>query len=128
MEPARGAMIASKYRVERMIARGACGTVYEGEHQELGKRVAVKLIAEDLARSEEVAQRFRQESRAAALVRSDHIVQVFDVGTDAQFGLYMVMELLPGEDLEVHLHRVKKVELRRAVDIAIQAARGLAKA
>ena len=128
MEPEPGAMIAEKYRVERMIARGACGTVYEGEHQELGKRVAIKLIAEDLARSEEVAVRFRQEARAAALVRSDHIVQVFDVGTDERFGLYMVMELLAGEDLEMRLRRVKQLEIELAVDIATQAARGLAKA
>ena len=128
MEPAPGVTIAEKYRVERMIARGACGTVYEGEHQELGKRVAIKLIAEDLARSEEVAVRFRQEARAAALVRSDHIVQVFDVGTDEKFGLYMVMELLAGEDLELYLRRQRKLDAGLAVDIATQAARGLAKA
>ena len=128
MEPVPGVTIAEKYRVERMIARGACGTVYEGEHQELGKRVAIKLIAEDLARSEEVAVRFRQEARAAALVRSDHIVQVFDVGTDPQFGLYMVMELLAGEDLELFLRRQRKLDAALAVDIATQSARGLAKA
>jgi len=128
MEPGPGVTIAEKYRVERMIARGACGTVYEGEHEELGKRVAIKLIAEDLSRSEEVATRFRQEARAAALVRSDHIVQVFDVGTDERFGLYMVMELLAGEDLELHLRREKKLDPRLAADIATQSARGLGKA
>ena len=127
-QPEAKVVIAGKYRVESLLARGACGTVYVGEHTELGKKVAIKLIAEELARVEEATLRFRQEARAAAAVQSDHIVQVFDVGSDARFGLYMVMELLDGEDLEVRLRREKKLDVRTAVDVATQAARGLAKA
>jgi eukaryotic-like serine/threonine-protein kinase len=104
------------------------GAVYEGQHIEIGKRVAIKLLETEHSKAEEIAERFKQEGRAASRVESDHVVQVFDVGSDETHGLYMVMEFLEGEDLAKRLEREKVIELPAAVDIAWQAARGLAKA
>ena len=75
------------------------GVVCEAEHLEIGKRLAIKLIDASLAGMSDIAMRFRQEARAASLVESQHIVQVFDVGADEKLGLYLVMEYLTGEDL-----------------------------
>ncbi|MGA7120728.1 MAG: protein kinase [Polyangiaceae bacterium] len=123
-----GATIAGKYVVRRVVGRGSMGVVCEAEHLEIGKRVAIKLIDASLAGMTDIAIRFRQEARATSLVESHHIVQVFDVGTDERLGLYLVMEFLAGEDLATLLARDHQLPLDRSVRIAIQVARGLAKA
>jgi serine/threonine protein kinase len=124
-----GSMIAGKYRVKRRIGAGGMGAVYEGEHVEIGKRVAIKVIEHEHARSDELAARFRREARAASAVESEHIVQVFDVGTDEKAGLFMVMEMLSGEDLATRLEKAGgRLPVDDAVTIIVQAARALAKA
>ena len=123
-----GATIAGKYRIRRVVGRGSMGVVCEAEHLEIGKRVAIKLIDASLAGMAEISTRFRQEARATSLVESHHIVQVFDVGTDEAVGLYLVMEYLTGEDLARVLARDKQLPLDTAVRVAVQVARGLAKA
>jgi len=124
-----GATLAGKYRVKRAIGAGGMGAVYEGEHIEIGKRVAIKVMGSRFAAHPEMAERFRREARAASAVESDHIVQVFDVGQDADAGLYMVMEYLVGEDLQ---HRLESLggplPVADALDVGLQAARALAKA
>jgi serine/threonine protein kinase len=123
-----GATIAGKYRVRRVVGGGSMGVVCEAEHVEIGKRVAIKLIDASLTGMTDIAMRFRQEARATSLVESQHIVQVFDVGADPQLGLYLVMEYLTGEDLAKVLARERHLPLPTAVRIALQVARGLAKA
>ena len=123
-----GAIVAGKYKVRRVVGAGSMGVVCEAEHLEIGKRLAIKLIDASLAGMKDIAQRFRQEARAASLVESQHIVQVFDVGADEKLGLYLVMEFLTGEDVAKLLTHEKRLPADEAVRIAVQAARGLAKA
>jgi serine/threonine protein kinase len=123
-----GAVLAGKYEVKRLIGKGGMGSVYEGVHREIGKRVAIKLLETEHSRADEIAARFRREGRAASRIESEHVVQVFDVGEDPTHGLYMVMEFLVGEDLAVRLERENLLDVAVAVDIAWQTARGLAKA
>ncbi len=123
-----GATLAGKYEVRRLIGSGGMGAVYEGVHVEIGKRVAIKILDRDHSRNEEIAERFRREGRAASRVESEHVVQVFDVGSDDAHGLYLVMELLEGEDLATRLDRERLLDVPIAIDVAWQAARGLAKA
>jgi len=123
-----GATVAGKYRVRRIIGSGSMGIVCEAEHLEIGKRLAIKVIDASLAGMSDIAMRFRQEARAASLVESQHIVQVFDVGADEKLGLYLVMEYLTGEDLSALIAREKRLPTDTAVRIGAQVARGLAKA
>jgi serine/threonine-protein kinase len=128
-ETPEGTLIAGKYRVKRRIGAGGMGAVYEGEHVEIGKRVAIKVIESEHARSAELAARFRREARAASAVESEHIVQVFDVGQDDTVGLYMVMELLVGEDLASRLESSGgRIPVDEAVTLIAQAGRALGKA
>ncbi len=127
-DPRIGATLAGKYTLTRLIGRGAFGAVYEATNIELEKRVAVKLIDPQYVQHEEVVARFKVEAKAASRVESEHIIQVFDVGSDETHGLYQVMELLHGEDLADRLDREFKLSPSVAVHIATQAARGLAKA
>jgi eukaryotic-like serine/threonine-protein kinase len=123
-----GTMIAGKYRIHRLLGTGGMGAVYAGEHLEIGKRVAIKVIHESHANSPEVAARFRREARAASAVESASIVHVFDVGHDPVAGLYMVMEYLDGEDLAARLGREQKLSPEDVVAIGFQSCRALAKA
>jgi len=124
-----GTTLAGKYAIRKLIGRGGMGAVYEGEHVEIGKRVAIKVIEHEHARSAELAARFKREARAASAVESEHIVQVFDVGEDPKIGLYMVMEYLAGEDLAERIARAGgKLPVEEATPLVIQAARALAKA
>jgi serine/threonine-protein kinase len=123
-----GKEVAGKYVLRRLIGKGGMGAVFEAEHVELGKRVAIKLMRAVHARGSEAAARFRREARAASAVDSEHIVDVFDVGEDPDLGLFMVMELLDGEDLGALLRRVGRLEPTLALAIARQAALALEKA
>ncbi len=122
-----GRTIAGKYRVIRMIGRGGMGSVYEAEHLQLGKHVAIKFIMREYADDETVGNRFAREARAASVVESPHIVTVFDVGTDERRP-YFVMELLRGEDLGARLKTAHRVALPLALHVIAQTLRGLARA
>lgn len=123
-----GQTIAGKYQIKRLIGAGGMGSVFEGEHVEIGKRVAIKVIDPSHASSSEVAARFRREARAASRVESENIVQVFDVGQDPASGLYMVMEYLTGQDLADRIRADGRLDVALAAKLGVQAARALGKA
>ncbi|MFI5299600.1 MAG: serine/threonine-protein kinase [Polyangiales bacterium] len=121
-------IIAGKYRVLACVGAGGMGVVYAAENLELGRLVALKVLPPELGASPAVAARFRREARAAARIQSEHVVQVFDVGTDPSCGLFLVMELLNGEDLCHRLARAGRLSPAVAAAIATQVGRGLARA
>jgi serine/threonine-protein kinase len=104
------------------------GAVYEAEHVEIGKRVAIKLVRSIHARHTEIAARFKREARSASAIESDHIVQVFDAGNDPELGLFMAMEMLRGEDLGTLLTRSGRLDPETACGVVLQAASALEKA
>lgn len=120
--------VGGKYKLERLIGQGGMGAVYEAKHVEIGRRVAVKVLTSTHRDHPEVHARFRREARATSAVESEHIVQVIDAGNEPDVGLFMVMELLSGEDLETRLRREKRLDAELMKGIAKQALRGLAKA
>jgi serine/threonine-protein kinase len=93
------------YRIVGMIGEGAMGVVYEGRHDILGRRVAIKTLRPELARNPQVAPRFLREARAATRVTHENIVTIYDQGTAPDGGAYIVMELLEGETLADRLRR-----------------------
>lgn len=122
-----GRVVADKYRLLRLIGEGGMGTVWEAEHTSLKKRVAVKLVSAVHSNHPEVAARFKREALATSVIESDHVVQVHDVGTDPQLGLFMIMELLQGEDLAGLLAREGKLDPFVAGCLVAQAAAALAR-
>lgn len=109
------------------------GCVWKAQQVEWGAPVAVKLI--DVSSSHEAAarlngsplfQRFLTEARAAASIRSPHVVQIIDHGMDQEVGLpFIVMELLEGETLEDRLAREKRLSPQLTAEILTQVARAL---
>jgi serine/threonine-protein kinase len=123
-------LVAGKYELLRLVAEGGMGSVYEARNTSTFKRCALKLLASpELEQHPEIVQRFFLEARAASVLESEHIVQVFDSGIDNETGRpYIIMEYLRGEDLKDALERRGPLEPAVAAKIALQAATGLAKA
>jgi serine/threonine-protein kinase len=129
-DPLVGSVIAEKYELVRLLGQGGMGAVYEGRNSATLKRCAVKvLISPEMAQHAEAVKRFFREARASSVIESDHIVQIFDSGSDPKTGFpYMVMELLNGEDLEHVLRRYGALQPLVAAKLILQASMGLAKA
>jgi eukaryotic-like serine/threonine-protein kinase len=123
-----GRTIHGRYKIKRLLGEGGMGGVYEGEHLEIGKRVAIKLVHALHARDPHIAARIKQEARSTGAIESENIVQVFDAGEDAELGIFLVMEMLKGEDLGSLLARKKHVSPMAAATMVIQAAQGLSRA
>jgi Protein kinase domain len=92
-------------RLTHCIGEGGMGTVYEGVHEGLGKRVAIKTLHAGSARSPELIARFVREGKAAAKIRHANVVDVFDVAVH-EGTPYLVMEYLEGEDLGARMEHV----------------------
>ena len=122
------AIVAGKYRLTRMLGRGGMGSVWEGIHATLGTRVAVKFIDAEHAESPEARRRFENEARAAATLRSKHVVEVYDHGLMEDGRPFIVMEFLEGEPLDKRLDRVERLPARDTARIISQICRALSKA
>ncbi|MCA9599965.1 MAG: serine/threonine protein kinase [Myxococcales bacterium] len=129
-EDLSGRVIDERYELVRLVGRGGMGAVYEARHGTTLKRCALKLLSSpDLVSHPALVKRFFREAKAGAAVESDHIVQVFDSGTDAATGWpFIAMELLNGEDVSDTIARLGAIEPRAAGKIALQAATGLSRA
>lgn len=121
-------VLAGTYRIVDVLAQGGMATVYEAEHLRLDRRFAVKVIHETYASNADAISRFDREARAAARIRSDHVLDVVDVLRAMDGRPCMVTELLDGEDLHRRLTREEKLPLREALSIARKVCRGLAAA
>jgi serine/threonine-protein kinase len=121
-------VVAGKYRLTRLLGRGGMGAVWEGTHTSLGTRVAVKFIDAEYANSPEARSRFENEARAAARLRSKHVVEVYDHGVSDDGRPFIVMEFLQGEPLDKRLDRVGRLPAKETAQIVMQISRALAKA
>lgn len=115
-----GTVVAKRYKLLHRIGEGAMGWVFEAEHVEIGKKVAVKVLRPSLCRLPEAVSRFRREARSATQIGSKHIVDVTDFGTTDTGAVFFVMEHLEGEDLSSTLKNEKYLPWSRVVHILQQ--------
>jgi serine/threonine-protein kinase len=104
------------------------GSVWEGTHVTLGTHVAVKFIDSEYAESPEARNRFDNEARAAAKLRSKHVVEVYDHGVTDDGRPFIVMEYLRGEPLDKRLDRVGRMSAKETGRMLMQVCRALSKA
>ena len=121
-----GTHFANRYRIVGSIAAGGMGAIYEVEHLETDRRLALKVMLPHTLQSENLRERFRAEAKVAARIRSEHVVDVLDAGVDEATAMpFLVMELLAGEDLGAHLGRVGRLSAGDVVEYLSQVALGL---
>jgi serine/threonine protein kinase len=123
-----GILLNSTYRLERVIAEGGMGVVWEAAHVRLPRRFAVKILAKPVDKeSTPTLARFRREAEIASTLAHPHIVEVFDYQVSESGAPYLVMELLEGEDLadrlrkgKLHVAGALRVveEIAQALDVA----------
>lgn len=94
-----GTVISQRYRIESVIASGGMGTVYAGRHLRLEHEVAIKTLRPSLSRSMEAVARFVGEAKLLSRLRIRGVPRVIDLGRTGSGVLYMVQELVVGEDL-----------------------------
>jgi serine/threonine-protein kinase len=121
-------LVAGKYRLTRLLGRGGMGSVWEGVHDKLGTRVAVKLIDVEHVQSGDSQRRFETEARAAAKLQSKHVVEVYDYGVSPEGQPFIVMQYLAGEALDRRLDRAGRLSPTETARIVVQVCRALSRA
>lgn len=114
-----GTVIAQKYRLDEELGRGGMGAVYRAFHLRVHKVFALKMLLGDIARHRSIVSRFQLEAQAAGRIGHPGILDVYDVGEDADGAPFIVMELLRGEPLSVLVRR-ERLEVEAALWVAIE--------
>ncbi|HET9959257.1 MAG TPA: serine/threonine-protein kinase, partial [Polyangiaceae bacterium] len=127
-ELTQGALINGKYRIERVIGRGAMGLVLAATDLRLGRRVALKFLLPAVASNPELRARFTREAQSAARLRNQHVVSIFGVEESGEGQPFIVMEYLDGEDLATLLARRGRLPVDAAVEYVLQTCEALSEA
>ncbi len=114
------------FRVIRVLGSGGFAVVFEAEDPRLKRRVALKMLHPAIA-SIDGAERFLREAQSAAALKDEHVVTIYQVGTQGEMP-FIAMELLQGETLEERLAREGRLSIREAVRIGREIASGLSAA
>jgi len=122
-----GQILGGKYRLLRQLGQGGMGSVWQAEHLGLHSLVALKLVERSDGADHEQGWRFVREARAAAALRSQHVVQILDYGM-SESTPYIAMELLVGESLRERLDRVGTLSLSETARVVEHVARAAQRA
>jgi hypothetical protein len=113
----------SHYRVLSQLGAGGMGVVYEAEDQRLGRRIALKVLADEACQDPQALQRFKREARAASALSHPNICTVYDVD-ECQGRHFIALELLEGDRLRDRI-RGRPLEVPALLEFAIQLADAL---
>jgi serine/threonine-protein kinase len=120
-----GDLIADRYELEELVGTGGMSSVFRAHDTQLDRRVALKILHEHYARDPEYLERFRREARAVARLSHPNIVTVIDRGDD-NGRQFIVFEHVDGENLKELVLRSGRLPVRRALELALAVADGLA--
>ena len=112
------------YQLVRKIAEGGMGVVYEATQTKLDRRVALKILNDQLASRPEFLQRFLREAKAAGALNHPNLVQVYDF-MEVEGRHCLIMEYIEGEDLSVFVAREGKFTVPEGLELVEQAAQAL---
>ena len=122
----RARVIAGRYEIEDTLGSGGMGQVVRVRHRRLGKAFALKVMHAELSLDPEAEQLFHREARLASQLAHPNIVEMIDFGNDPDWGWFIVMEYLDGEQLSARIARVGKLPIVAACQVAAQLADALA--
>lgn len=114
------------YRLVRKLGEGGMGGVYEGVHEQIGRRAAIKVLHKEISRQPELLARFYNEARASNVVAHPSIVDVYEIGQLPDGRAYIVMQFLDGDSLRDRLLRLGgRLPIRDAIRLTRQIASGM---
>lgn len=120
-----GTLLGGRYRVLELLGDGGMGCVYAAEHVDLRRKLAVKVLREELSSVQDNVERFLREAQAASGIDHPNVVDITDFGRTPSGSVYFVMEYLEGEELARLMHREAPLPWTTAQIIVAQVARGL---
>ncbi len=120
-----GDVIADRYELDELVGSGGMSSVYRAHDRLLERDVALKVLHSHFLSDEEYVERFRREARAVAQLSHPNIVTVIDRG-EADGHQFIVFEYVAGENLKELVQRTGPLPVRRAVELALAIADGLA--
>jgi tRNA A-37 threonylcarbamoyl transferase component Bud32 len=120
-----GEIIAGRYELEELVGAGGMSSVFKARDTLLERNVALKVLHQHYTDDDEYVERFRREARVVAQLSHPNIVTVIDRGEEAG-RQFIVFELVEGRTLKEVLDEEGRLPVRRALEIAVQVARGLA--
>ena len=120
-----GTVVGGRYYVRKLCGEGGMGRVYEAEHIDIGKRVALKILHPAYSQTPDLVERLRREARAASKISHPNVVDVTDSGTTPEGAFFFVMEFLEGIELGELIYREKRLDIRRTLIIGTQICRAL---
>jgi serine/threonine-protein kinase len=123
--PQTGEVIADRYELEELVGTGGMSSVFRAHDRQLDRRIAIKILHEHYSDDPEYIERFRREARAVARLSHPNIVTVIDRGAD-DGRQYIVFEHVDGENLKELVVRSGRLPVRRALELALAVADGLA--
>jgi serine/threonine-protein kinase len=121
-----GAVLAGRYRVDRVLGQGGMGIVVQAMHLQLHTPVAMKFLLPEVLANQQIVQRFFREAQAAVRLKSEHVARVIDVGSLETGVPYMVLEYLEGTDLASFPR--SQLTVGGIIDLMLQACEALAEA
>ena len=119
-----GDYLQNRYEILEMIGGGGMSEVYRAHCHKLNRDVAIKVLKREFCSDEEFVRKFKMEAQAAGSLNHPNIVNVYDV-VDEEALHYIVMELVDGITLKEYIQKKGRLEVREALEIAGQVARGL---
>jgi len=119
-----GAVLGQRYEILQILGEGGMGAVYKARDRELDRMVALKVIRPELAGSQAIIDRFKQELLLATQVTHKNVIRIYDLG-EAEGMKFITMEFVEGEDLRSLMHQKQKLPPVEAVEIMLQVCRAL---
>ncbi len=113
------------YRVIRVLGVGGMGTVYEAQHQQIARRVAIKVLHGEFSHNRELVERFLNEARAVNEINHAGVIRIFDADKLEDGTPFLVMELLAGHSLAEYLLHKRTMPMKVMLDVAQQLAESL---
>jgi serine/threonine-protein kinase len=120
-----GEKVAERYELEELVGHGGMSSVYKAHDSLLERYVALKVLHEQYNEDDEFVERFKREARSVAQLQHPNIVTVIDRGEE-EGRQYIVFEYIDGENLKELVVRKGRLDVRDALEIAVEVARGLA--
>jgi serine/threonine protein kinase len=124
-DPLVGRVLSERYRVLRLIGEGGIGRVYLGEHLEMGREVALKVLLPEFAGNLQLVDTFLEEARTVSRLGHENIIDIYYGGRSSEGYAFLVMERLPGHDLADTLNDTGPMSWDRARPILLQVASAL---
>ena len=119
-----GTIISERYEIIEKVGSGGMADVYKAKCHKLNRYVAFKVLKTEFSDDKNFVSKFREEAQACAGLSHPNIVNIYDVGDEGDIH-FIVMELVEGITLKNYIERKGKLEIKEAVGIAIQIAKGM---